>query len=116
MAHLTAILWPARWAAVVGCVFQATGRLPHGSGQALNRQAGITDSTQLTLRVYHPRERTGASEPRNMGYMTRLGLWGEGNPAFRDFGRFLEAVQVGEGREGPWYCLQACTAGSGITV
>ncbi|GAB4817769.1 hypothetical protein N2152v2_004815 [Parachlorella kessleri] len=36
---------------------------------------------------------TGASEPRNMGYMTRLGLWGEGNPAFRDFGRFLEAVQ-----------------------
>lgn len=51
-----------------------------------------------------------------MGYMTRLGLWGEGNPAFRDFGRFLEAVQVGEGREGPWYCLQACTAGSGITV
>ena len=30
-----------------------------------------------------------------MGYMVRLGLWGEGSPAFRDFGRFLEAVQVG---------------------
>jgi hypothetical protein len=30
-----------------------------------------------------------------MGYMVRLGLWGEGNPAFNDFGRFLEAVQVG---------------------
>ncbi|EFN59033.1 hypothetical protein CHLNCDRAFT_137726 [Chlorella variabilis] len=37
---------------------------------------------------------TGASEPRNMGYMVRLGLWGEGNPAFRDFPRFLDAVQV----------------------
>lgn len=33
-------------------------------------------------------------EPRNMGYMVRLGLWGDGNPAFRDFGRFLDAVQV----------------------
>lgn len=29
-----------------------------------------------------------------MGYMVRLGLWGEGNPAFRDFPRFLDAVQV----------------------
>ncbi len=29
-----------------------------------------------------------------MGYMVRLGLWGEGNPAFKDFPRFLEAVQV----------------------
>ncbi|PRW58205.1 strawberry notch-like [Chlorella sorokiniana] len=36
---------------------------------------------------------TGASEPRNMAYMTRLGLWGEGNPAFKDFSAFLEAVQ-----------------------
>lgn len=30
-----------------------------------------------------------------MGYMVRLGLWGEGNPAFKDFPRFLEVVQVG---------------------
>ena len=29
-----------------------------------------------------------------MGYMVRLGLWGDGHPAFRDFGKFLEAVQV----------------------
>ncbi|KAL4432432.1 hypothetical protein ABPG77_001731 [Micractinium sp. CCAP 211/92] len=28
-----------------------------------------------------------------MGYMVRLGLWGEGNPAFKDFPRFLEVVQ-----------------------
>lgn len=36
------------------------------------------------------------AEPRNMGYMVRLGLWGEGNPAFKDFPRFLEVVQVGQ--------------------
>ena len=34
------------------------------------------------------------AEPRNMAYMTRLHLWGEGNPAFKDFSAFLEAVQV----------------------
>jgi len=31
---------------------------------------------------------TGASEPRNMGYMVRLGLWGDGT-SFLDFREFL---------------------------
>ena len=35
---------------------------------------------------------SGASEPRNMGYMERLGLWGAGNPAFANFTEFMEAV------------------------
>lgn len=35
-----------------------------------------------------------AAEPRNMGYMVRLGLWGEGSPAFANFSQFLEVVQV----------------------
>ncbi|KAK9865736.1 hypothetical protein WJX84_001418, partial [Apatococcus fuscideae] len=35
---------------------------------------------------------TGASEARNLGYMTRLGLWGEGVPAFPDFATFLDAM------------------------
>ncbi|KAJ3338149.1 Protein strawberry notch 1 [Gonapodya sp. JEL0774] len=34
---------------------------------------------------------TGASEPRNMAYMVRLGLWGENTP-FPNFGSFLSAV------------------------
>lgn len=34
----------------------------------------------------------GASEPRNLGYMERLGLWGEGTPSFATFPDFLEAV------------------------
>uniref|UniRef100_A0A668AGQ6 Protein strawberry notch homolog 1 n=1 Tax=Myripristis murdjan TaxID=586833 RepID=A0A668AGQ6_9TELE len=35
---------------------------------------------------------TGASEPRNMAYMNRLGIWGEGTP-FREFGNFIQAVE-----------------------
>lgn len=35
---------------------------------------------------------TGASEPRNMAYMVRLGMWGEGTP-FPDFNDFITAVE-----------------------
>ncbi|KAK2077490.1 hypothetical protein QBZ16_004335 [Prototheca wickerhamii] len=42
---------------------------------------------------------TGASEPRNMGYMTRLGLWGPGAAAFASFQDFLDAVQAKGGGE-----------------
>ncbi|RDX80927.1 Protein FORGETTER 1, partial [Mucuna pruriens] len=37
---------------------------------------------------------TGASEPRNMGYMVRLGLWGSGT-SFSDFREFLGALDRG---------------------
>jgi len=37
-------------------------------------------------------QHAGASEPRNMGYMERLGLWGAGNPAFSNFADFMDAV------------------------
>lgn len=35
---------------------------------------------------------TGASEPKNMIYMSRLGIWGEGTP-FRSFDEFLHAIE-----------------------
>ncbi|OQV20491.1 Protein strawberry notch-like protein 1 [Hypsibius exemplaris] len=35
---------------------------------------------------------TGASEPRNMAYMTRLGLWGPGTP-FEDFFQFTTSIE-----------------------
>ncbi|XP_067934422.1 protein strawberry notch homolog 1-like [Watersipora subatra] len=35
---------------------------------------------------------TGASEPRNMAYMSRLGLWGTGTP-FNEFTDFIQAVE-----------------------
>lgn len=34
----------------------------------------------------------GASEPRNMAYMNRLGIWGEGTP-FKEFSNFIQAVE-----------------------
>ena len=34
----------------------------------------------------------GASEPKHMAYMVRLGIWGPGSP-FRDFNDFLAAVE-----------------------
>ncbi|XP_054166800.1 protein strawberry notch homolog 1-like [Oppia nitens] len=35
---------------------------------------------------------TGASEPKNMGYMIRLGIWGKGTP-FEEFAQFVNAVE-----------------------
>nr|XP_056723637.1 protein strawberry notch homolog 2 [Euleptes europaea] len=35
---------------------------------------------------------TGASEPKNMIYMSRLGIWGEGTP-FQSFDEFLHAIE-----------------------
>ncbi|KAM4575108.1 strawberry notch homolog 2b isoform 2-T2 [Fundulus diaphanus] len=35
---------------------------------------------------------TGASEPKNMIYMSRLGIWGDGTP-FRTFDDFLHAIE-----------------------
>ncbi|KAF0930629.1 hypothetical protein E2562_033825 [Oryza meyeriana var. granulata] len=37
---------------------------------------------------------TGASEPRNLGYMVRLGLWGDGT-SFQNFPQFLGSLEKG---------------------
>lgn len=57
-----------------------------------------TGLTVLELQNKLPKARvvyasaTGASEPKNMAYMTRLGLWGEGTP-FREFNDFISVVE-----------------------
>ncbi|XP_012940832.1 protein strawberry notch homolog 1 [Aplysia californica] len=57
-----------------------------------------TGQTVLELQNRLPKARvvyasaTGASEPRNMAYMTRLGLWGQGTP-FKEFTDFIQAVE-----------------------
>lgn len=57
-----------------------------------------TGLTVLELQNKLPKARvvyasaTGASEPRNMAYMVRLGMWGEGTP-FPDFNDFITAVE-----------------------
>merc|ERR1712004_131761 len=57
-----------------------------------------TGKTVLDLQNKLPKARivyasaTGASEPRNMAYMTRLGLWGKGTP-FNEFNDFTNAIE-----------------------
>ncbi|XP_013794110.1 protein strawberry notch homolog 1-like [Limulus polyphemus] len=57
-----------------------------------------TGLTVLELQNSLPKARvvyasaTGASEPKNMAYMTRLGIWGEGT-TFNDFSDFISAVE-----------------------
>ncbi|XP_068140530.1 protein strawberry notch [Drosophila tropicalis] len=57
-----------------------------------------TGTTVLELQKLCPKARvvyasaTGASEPRNMAYMVRLGLWGRGT-AYAEFPDFVNAVE-----------------------
>lgn len=57
-----------------------------------------TGLTALELQNRLPKARvvyasaTGASEPRNMAYMVRLGMWGQGTP-FNSFNDFITAVE-----------------------
>ncbi|XP_050090507.1 protein strawberry notch isoform X2 [Anopheles aquasalis] len=57
-----------------------------------------TGLTALELQNKLPKARvvyasaTGASEPRNMAYMVRLGIWGQGTP-FPTFNDFIQAVE-----------------------
>uniref|UniRef100_A0A1A9W185 Helicase C-terminal domain-containing protein n=1 Tax=Glossina brevipalpis TaxID=37001 RepID=A0A1A9W185_9MUSC len=66
---------------------------PVGSGKPTK-----TGQTVLELQQKLPKARvvyasaTGASEPKNMAYMVRLGLWGQGT-AFPNFNDFITAVE-----------------------
>ncbi|CAG9791173.1 unnamed protein product, partial [Diatraea saccharalis] len=81
-----------------GCIVfdechKAKNLCPVGSGKATK-----TGLTALELQTKLPRARvvyasaTGASEPRNMAYMVRLGIWGDGTP-FPTFMDFINAVE-----------------------
>ncbi|KAH7536674.1 hypothetical protein FEM48_Zijuj03G0009500 [Ziziphus jujuba var. spinosa] len=65
------------------------GSQPTRTGEAvLDIQARLPEARVIYCSA------TGASEPRNMGYMVRLGLWGAGT-AFIDFRDFLGALEKG---------------------
>ncbi|XP_035448097.1 protein strawberry notch isoform X1 [Spodoptera frugiperda] len=72
---------------------KAKNLCPVGSGKATK-----TGLTALELQNRLPKARvvyasaTGASEPRNMAYMVRLGIWGDGTP-FPTFTDFINAVE-----------------------
>ncbi|KAL7728457.1 hypothetical protein ACLKA6_005214 [Drosophila palustris] len=72
---------------------KAKNLCPVGSGKPTK-----TGQTVLELQQKLPKARvvyasaTGASEPKNMAYMVRLGLWGQGT-AFGSFADFITAVE-----------------------
>ena len=72
---------------------KAKNLCPSGAGKPTK-----TGQTVLELQTKLPKARviyasaTGASEPKHMAYMVRLGIWGPGSP-FRDFNEFLAAVE-----------------------
>ncbi|KAK6149572.1 hypothetical protein DH2020_017097 [Rehmannia glutinosa] len=66
-----------------------SGGQPTKTGEAvLDIQARLPEARVIYCSA------TGASEPRNMGYMVRLGLWGAGT-SFADFSKFLGAMEKG---------------------
>ncbi|XP_058722835.1 protein FORGETTER 1-like [Vicia villosa] len=66
-----------------------TGKKPTRTGEAvLDIQARLPEARVVYCSA------TGASEPRNMAYMVRLGLWGTGT-YFSDFAEFLGALEKG---------------------
>lgn len=77
---------------------KAKNLIPEAGGQATR-----TGEAVLEIQARLPEARvvycsaTGASEPRNMGYMVRLGLWGSGTcfPKFHDFLGALDKGGVG---------------------
>ncbi|XP_073279298.1 protein FORGETTER 1 [Primulina huaijiensis] len=74
---------------------KAKNLVPEAGGQPTK-----TGEAVLDIQARLPQARviycsaTGASEPRNMGYMVRLGLWGAGT-SFVDFRHFLGAIEKG---------------------
>ncbi|KAK4398778.1 protein FORGETTER 1 [Sesamum angolense] len=74
---------------------KAKNLVPEAGGQPTK-----TGEAVLDIQARLPQARviycsaTGASEPRNMGYMVRLGLWGAGT-SFADFREFLGALEKG---------------------
>ena len=69
-----------------------------GSGGGNGGKPTKTGFTVVELQKLLPKSRivyasaTGASEPKHMAYMVRLGIWGPGSP-FKSFQDFLGAVE-----------------------
>lgn len=74
---------------------KAKNLVPEAGGQPTRTGEAVLD---LQARLPEARviycSATGASEPRNMGYMARLGLWGPGT-CFSTFREFLGALEKG---------------------
>lgn len=94
----------------------------HKAKNLVAEGSGSGKATQVGLRVKElqsslPGARlmycsaTGASEPRHLAYMSRLGLWGQGNTGFPDFLKFMEAIQ---GKSSAMSRSRSVSAGGGM--
>ncbi|XP_027062492.2 protein FORGETTER 1 isoform X1 [Coffea arabica] len=74
---------------------KAKNLVPEAGGQPTRTGEAVLEiqARLLQARVIYC-SATGASEPRNMGYMVRLGLWGAGT-SFLSFRDFLGAMEKG---------------------
>ena len=72
---------------------RAKNLCPKGAGKPTKTGKTVL---QLQKRLKNARivyaSATGASEPKHMAYMVRLGIWGKGSP-FNDFSDFLTAME-----------------------
>lgn len=72
---------------------KAKNLFPSGSGKPTKTGLAVLDlQTKLPKARIVYASATGATEPRNMGYMVRLGIWGTGTP-FEDFNAFVSTVE-----------------------
>ncbi|XP_057486374.1 protein FORGETTER 1-like isoform X3 [Actinidia eriantha] len=82
------------------CACTGTCMLAYGQSAVSHAHSQLYCQILLYLQARLPEARviycsaTGASEPRNMGYMVRLGLWGAGT-CFSNFHEFLGALEKG---------------------
>ncbi|KPM11668.1 strawberry notch-like protein [Sarcoptes scabiei] len=72
---------------------KAKNLFPSGTTRATKTGQAVLELQQClpNARVVYA-SATGATEPKNMGYMTRLGIWGK-NTAFEDFNQFVTMVE-----------------------
>ncbi|KAH9419908.1 Protein strawberry notch 2 [Dermatophagoides pteronyssinus] len=72
---------------------KAKNLFPSGTTRATKTGQAVLDLQRCLpkARVVYA-SATGATEPKNMGYMTRLGIWGPGTP-FEDFNQFVAMVE-----------------------
>lgn len=72
---------------------KAKNLVPYGSAKPTKTGLAVLELQEKlpNARIVYA-SATGASEPKNMAYMVRLGLWGPRTP-FRDFADFIQSIE-----------------------
>lgn len=72
---------------------KAKNLVPYGSARPTKTGLAVLELQERlpNARIVYA-SATGASEPKNMAYMVRLGMWGPQTP-FRDFNEFIQSIE-----------------------